>query len=278
MRIGEWLQLSFVLLLAGAAWLRPLARRRRLRVMWLALVAIAAISAVRLAGQWTSSGLSSIVRDWLPAGLLLVPYWQVGQFFTRPDPRMEARLAAVDRAFFHRIGIEPSRIRIDVGLATYLQLAYFMVYPLIPLGLAALYAAGQRRCVDYYWLVVLPATYLAFAITPFVRALPPRMLPGYDTFRSPPTKIEALNRVILERASIQAITCPSGHVASATAAALVLLRLEPWMGAIFLWVAVSIAVATVVGGYHYAVDVLLASAIAILVFAVTYSAGQARCI
>jgi len=278
LRVGEWIQLSFVLLLAGAAWLRPLERRRRLRVMWLALGAIAAILAVRLAGLWISPVLSATVRDWLPAGLLLVPYWQVGQFFTRPDPRMQARLAAVDRAFFHRIGIEPSRMRIDAGLATYLQLAYFMVYALIPLGLAALYAAAQRRCVDYYWLVVLPATYLAFAITPFVRALPPRMLPEYDTFRSPPTKIEALNRVILERASIQAITCPSGHVASAFAAALVLLRLQPWMGAIFLWIAVSIAVATVVGGYHYAVDVLSASAIAILVFAFTYSAGQARCI
>jgi len=278
LRVGEWIQLNFVLLLAAAAWLRPLERRRRLRVMWLAFVAIAAILSVRLAGQWMSTGLLSIVRDWLPAGLLLIPYWQVGQFFTRPDPRMEARLAAVDRAFFHRIGIEPSRIRIDAGLATYLQLAYFMVYPLIPLGLAVLYAASQRLCVDYYWLVVLPATYLAFAITPFVRALPPRMLPGYDTFRSPPTKIEALNRVILERASIQAITCPSAHVASAIAAALALLRLEPWMGAIFLWIAVSIAIATVVGGYHYAVDVLLASAIAILVFAVTYSAGHARCI
>jgi membrane-associated phospholipid phosphatase len=278
LRVGEWIQVSFVLLLAVVAWLRPLERKRRLRVMWLALAAIAAILAVRLGGYWISPVVFSIVRDWLPAGLLLVPYWQVGQFFTAPDPKMEARLASVDRVFFHRIGIEPSRVRIDGGLATYLQLAYFMVYPLIPLGLAALYATGQRGCIDYYWLVVLPATYLAFAITPFVRALPPRMLPGYDTFRSPPSKIEALNRVILERASIQAITCPSGHVASATAAALVLLRLQPWMGAIFLGLAISIAVATVVGGYHYAVDVLSASAIAILVFAVTYGAGHASCI
>jgi membrane-associated phospholipid phosphatase len=278
LRIAEWVQLSFVLVLACVAWLRPLERKRRLRVTWLALATIAAIFAVRLLGDRISPVVSSIVRDWLPAGLLLVPYWQVGQFFTAPDPRMEARLAALDRAFFHRIGIQPSRVRIDVGLATYLQLAYFMVYPLIPLGLAALYATGQRRCVDYYWLVVLPATYLSFALTPFVRALPPRMLAGYDTFRSPPTKIAALNRVILDRASIQAITCPSGHVASATAAALVLLRLQPWMGAVFLWIAISIAVATVVGGYHYAVDVLLASAIAILVFAVTYSSGHASCI
>jgi membrane-associated phospholipid phosphatase len=271
LRVAEWLQLGFVSLLAVMAWLRPLERQRRLRVFWLALLAIAAILAVRFGGRWMSPVISSVVRDWLPAALLLVPYWQVGQFFTAPDKAMEARLAALDGAFFQRIGIQPSRIRISLGLATYLQLAYLMVYPLIPLGLAVLYFTGQRHRVDYYWLVVLPATYVSFAITPFVRALPPRMLAGYDTFRGPPTRVEALNRVILDRASIQAITCPSGHVASATAAALVLLRLEPWIGAMFLWIAISIAVATVVGGYHYAADVLSASAIAILVFAVTYS-------
>ena len=278
LRVAEWIQLGFVSLLALAAWFRPLEPQRRRRVTWLGLAAIAAIVAARLSGHWISPVVSPILRDWLPAGLLLIPYWQVGQFFTAPDRRMEERLAVVDRAFFRAIGIEPSRVRIGVGLATYLQLAYLMVYPLIPLGLAVLYATGRRRNVDYYWLVVLPATYLSFALTPFVRALPPRLLPGYDTFRSPPTRIEALNRVILDRASIQAVTCPSGHVASAAAAALVLLRLEPWTGVIFLCIAISIAVATVVGGYHYAADVLSASAIAILVFAVTYSVGQATCI
>ena len=271
LRVAEWLQLSFVSLLAVMAGLRPLERQRRLRVLWLAFVAIAAILGVRFGERWMSPVRSSILRDWLPAALLLVPYWQVGQFFTAPDMAMEARLAAFDGAFFHRMGIQPSRIRISVGLATYLQFAYLMVYPLIPLGLAVLYVTGQRHQVDYYWLVVLPATYVSFAITPFVRALPPRMLAGYDTFHSPPTRVQALNRLILDRASIQAITCPSGHVASATAAALVLLRLEPWIGAMFLAIAISIAVATVVGGYHYAADVLSASAIAILVFAVTYS-------
>jgi len=276
--VAEWIQLSFVSLFAVAAWLRPLEPQRRRRVTGLALAAIAAIFAARLSGHWISPVASSILRDWLPAGLLLVPYWQVGQFFTAPDRKMEARLAAIDRSVFRTIGVEPSRVPIGVGLATYLQLAYFMVYPLIPLGLAVLYASGRRRCLDYYWLVVLPTTYLSFALTPFVRALPPRLLPGYDTFGSPPTRIGALNRLILDRASIQAITCPSGHVASASAAALVLLRLEPWVGAIFLCIAISIAVATVVGGYHYAADVLLASAIAIVVFAVTYSVGQARCI
>ena len=140
----------------------------------------------------------------------------------------------------------------------------------MPLGLAALYASGLRQFTDYYWVVVLPATYICFAITPFVQAMPPRLLPGHDTFRMPPSKAEAFNHRLLHRASIQAITFPSGHVASATAAALVLLRIEPWVGLIFLVIAISIAVATVVGGYHYAADVLPAASIAVLVFVATF--------
>jgi len=80
-----------------------------------------------------------------------------------------------------------------------------------------------------------------------------------------------LNHWILRRASVQAITFPSAHVASALAAALVLLLLKPWVGVIFLGAALSIVVATVVGGYHYAADVLLAVMAAILVFAATFS-------
>jgi membrane-associated phospholipid phosphatase len=79
-----------------------------------------------------------------------------------------------------------------------------------------------------------------------------------------------LNRVTLDQAGIQAITFPSGHVASSVAAALVLLRLVPPVGAVFLAMAISIAVATVVCGYHYAADVLLAVAVTVLVFIVTW--------
>jgi membrane-associated phospholipid phosphatase len=141
----------------------------------------------------------------------------------------------------------------------------------IPLGLAALYIARLRQNVDYYWIVVLPAVYVSFAITPLVLALPPRMVAGYDTFPMPSTKLGILNHAILDRASIQAITFPSSHVASSFAAALVLLRVEPWIGAIFLWIAISIAVATVVCGYHYAADVILAAVMATLVLGVTWS-------
>jgi membrane-associated phospholipid phosphatase len=270
LRAAEWIQLAFVSMFALAAWLRPLERARGVRVAILALMAIATIVAARLSSHWVSPLASSIIRDWLPAALLLVPYWQVGQFFAGANPATEERLANFDRAFFRWLGIRPAQARISTALAAYFQLAYLMVYPLVPLALVALYETGMRSKVDFYWLVVLLTTYLAFALTPFIRALPPRVLPGYDTFRMPPTWVGSLNRGILDGASIQAITCPSGHVASSMAGALALLRLEPWVGAIFLWAALSIAVATVLGGYHYVADVLLAVLIAVLIFAATF--------
>jgi membrane-associated phospholipid phosphatase len=257
----------FVSLLAAATYFRPLGQARRIRVASLAVLAIAAIAMARSSSHWLRPLASSVVRDWLPAALLLIPYWQIGQFFIRPDSGVEARLAAFDRAFFKLLGVEPESVSIGVGLSAYLELAYVMVYPLIPLSLAVLYVTGLRRSVDYFWAVVLLATYACFAITPFVQALPPRVLSGYHTFKLPGTKVSDLNHGILRQASIQAITFPSGHVASSVAVALVLLRLEPWAGLIFLWIALSIAVATVVGGYHYVADVLLASVVAVAVYA-----------
>ena len=92
------------------------------------------------------------------------------------------------------------------------------------------------------------------------------MLADYIIFDIPPTKIRALNQWILHRSSIQVVTFPSAHVAASMAASLVLLAFVPWVGLVFTWLALSIAVAAVVGGYHYAGDVLLAVLIVVVVF------------
>ena len=263
------IEVIFVSLLAVAAWLRPLARARQFMVSKLAVIAIAVFVLAQLGSRWLSPLASSVLQNWLPVPLLLVPYWQIGCFFTNSDPQTEGRLHAFDRAFFRSLGIQPAKVSISLAAGVYLELAYVMVYPLIPLGLVTLYLTGLRHFVNYYWIVVLAATYVCLTITPFVQAMPPRLLSDYEKFRMPISRVEMLNHWILRRASIQAITFPSAHVASALAAALVLLRLEPWVGLIFLGSALSIIVATVVGGYHYAADVLLAVLAAILVFAAT---------
>jgi membrane-associated phospholipid phosphatase len=268
MRVAEWIQLTFVLLVTVAAWIRPvdLARERQLKVAALAAGAITTILAVRFTIPFFSTPSSSVVRDWLPAALLLVPYWQIGQFFRGPNQNLQKRLAALDRFLFAIPIHHPARKRLGTALALYLELAYLIAYPLIPLGLAVLYSAGLRHRADQYWAAVLLATYVCLAVTPFVQALPPRMVADYIIFDIPPTKVRALNQWILHRSSIQAVTFPSAHVAASMAASLVLLAFVPWVGLVFTWLALSIAVAAVVGGYHYAGDVLLAALIVVVVF------------
>ena len=269
---AAWIQSAFVVLLAAIAWLRPLGRKRQRNTTVLAVLAIVAIIVVQFSRRTLSPLAASVLRDWLPVPLLLFPYWQVGQLFTGADPLTEKRLANFDRALFRALGVAPAQTSIHPALATYLEFAYLMVYPLIPLGVATLYITSSRQFVNYYWIVVLLSTYISLAITPFVRAMPPRVLETYEKFRMPPSKLGAINRFILRHGGIQAITFPSEHVASAMAASLVLLRVAPWAGLIFLLISVSIAVATVVGGYHYAADALLASLVAIVVFAATFPA------
>jgi hypothetical protein len=264
------LQGAFIALLAATAWFQRLSLKRRLNTTALAAIAMGVIVLARWSGRWVNPAASSVLEDWLPALLMLFPYWQIGQFFMKADPVAEKRLAMFDHAFFRALGIAPAKTPISRAAGVYLELCYLLVYPLIPLGLAALYLTNATRFVNYYWVVVLLATYICFAITPFVRAMPPRALASYEKFRMPPCKVRAVNRLILRRCSIQAITFPSAHVASAMAAGLVLLRIEPGTGLIFMLIGVSIAIATVVGGYHYAADALLASLIAIMVFAATF--------
>ncbi len=265
MRASEWIQIAFVIGIGLLAWMRPLEMRRRLHTAMLAAIVPAAILIARLAFHGLAG---SVVRDWLPAALLLIPYWQAGQFFTGPDERIQKWLAQTDekvsRVFRWVVGSSENR-----GWARYFETAYLMCYPLVPIGLAALYLGHHRAAADFYWIVVVLASDICFAVTIFVPALPPRLVPGQAAESGVATnEVRKLNLEVLTRGSIQAITFPSAHVASTTAVALVLTRFLPLTGAIFLVVAVSIAIGAFLGRYHYFLDVVLGAIEAATVFLV----------
>jgi membrane-associated phospholipid phosphatase len=265
MRTSEWIQGGFAALLAAVAWVAPLTVRRRVAITVLAAGAIAVIALGRLSEFILAPRAASILRDWLPVPLMLIPYWQTGQFFKGPDLKIQAWLVDTDRWFF-RIA---ARTGWDFGRAARLSMewAYSLCYALATLGLATLYFAELRRDADAYWYFVLIPTYLCYVITPFFPALPPRSL---NEVRPRPrrTKSRVFNLWILKYGSIQAISFPSAHVASSLAVALVLLRLVPAAGAVFLLITFWIAVAAVVGGYHYAIDVVLGAAVTALFYLV----------
>jgi membrane-associated phospholipid phosphatase len=277
MRISEWIQVVVALVLAVAAWAtgltsHPLPMRRRWTVTSLAVMAIMIVDLGRFSASFLSPDRLSILRDCLAVALFLVPYWQTGEFFLQPNLEIQNRLLAFDRWLLPGIAAKSGTERTVTGFL--LEMAYLFCYPLVPLGLLAVYMAGLREKVGGFWFVVLMSTYICYAITPFVPAFPPRNLRGDQADTSAPekdtNKARSFNHWILQRGSIHAISFPSAHVASAFAIALVLLRYALPMGVVFLVVAVLISLGAVVGRYHYALDVLLGAATALAVFLASY--------
>jgi membrane-associated phospholipid phosphatase len=263
MRTSEWIQTGFATLLALAAWIRSLPSGRRWIATLLAVFSITAVAVARASIHFLSLKQVSIIRDWLPVVLMLVPYWQTGQFFLGPNEKIQTRLIEIDR---HLSDLMPHIAR-TFGRFSRLSMewAYMFCYPMVPLGLSVIYAAGLRQYTSTYWFIVLAPTYACYAITPFVPALPPRSISGKETMVAAQNKSRTFNLWILKYGSIQAISFPSAHVASALAVSLVLLRITPIVGVVFLIVSFWIAVAAVVGGYHYAIDVLLGAAMTLIV-------------
>jgi membrane-associated phospholipid phosphatase len=263
--------------LALAAWItsltsHPLPLRRRWIVACFAGFAVVVVALGRFCASLLSADHGLILRDCIALAVFLVPYWQAGEFFVEPNIEKQNCLLAFDRWLLPGIAAKSGTERTVIGLL--LEVAYLFCYPLVPLGLLALYIAGLRREVDDFWLVVLVSTYACYAITPFVPAFPPRSVIGEAANPSALTKEtnkgRIFNRWILRHGSIHAISFPSAHVASAFAVALILLRYAWPIGGVFLVVAVLISLGAVVGRYHYALDVLLGAATALAVFIVTY--------
>ena len=81
--------------------------------------------------------------------------------------------------------------------------------------------------------------------------------------------LSLLNLSVLDRASVQVTTLPSGHAAGAMATALAVSTSLPVAGIAFLFMALSISIATVLGRYHYVVDTVLGVLVAIIVWQLT---------
>jgi membrane-associated phospholipid phosphatase len=263
MRTSEWIQGGFASLIAVGAWIVPLSWRRRWAITLLALCALAGVALSRASAYFLAPVPSSILRDWFPVFITLIPYWQTGQFFTGPNHSIEAWLAASDRLFFSFLSRSGWKFGRTARLS--MEWAYSLCYPIVPLGLGALYFAGLRRDADVYWFLVLVPTYICYAITPFFPALPPRSLDGSRT--EPRTnKSRSFNLWLAKHGSIQAISFPSAHVASALGASLMLLHFLPVAGAVFLIISFWIAVAAAAEGYHYGIDVVLGALVSVAVY------------
>jgi membrane-associated phospholipid phosphatase len=222
---------------------------------------------ITLTPQGGKSQLLAVIRDWFPAIVILLAYRESGLLgFPDPSHRLDHLFVGWDHVLLRNAWVIAALNFGAPWLQRYLEFCYSLCYPLVPLGLGALYIllARSRRdscheldaehTIDHFWTTVLLALFTCYALFPLFPSTPPRLL-----FRDLPGPVVSplfryVNFWILGRYGIQSSVFPSGHVAAVTAVALVVRAHWRRAGTVFAIAAVSITVATVVGRYHYAAD------------------------
>jgi hypothetical protein len=238
--------------LAGMALWAPVSAQRKGQVFAISMAALLAIVIV---------GTPHI----MPLALLLIGYWLPALLVREPDLRFERHLLNFDRKLFGSGGLEEFERRAPRALIEYLELAYLLCYAVVPAGFACLLLAGHGGdAIDRYWSIVLLASFICYGSLPWTATRAPRAIePPRTATRS---SVRQLNLAVLNRASVQWNTFPSGHTAASLAAAFAVGIYMPLAGVVLGIIALSIAAGSVVGRYHYAADALAGGLAAVLTF------------
>lgn len=281
MRIGistaEYIAIGFFAYVTLAAGLGRVREHELGFIVTLNAVTLATL--VTLRHHRSRSPWLTAAADLFPALLLLVAYREAGLLLT-PDTshRLDNVFIVGDRFLLHNRVVDALLAAGAPVLQHYLEFAYLLCYPLVPLGVAAIHFCGKQRkgrqlspessarAMDGFWCVVLLATLFTYAVYPFFPLTPPRVLFGDVPGPHVEPLLRQWNFWLLDHYSVQACIFPSGHVAAVTAVALAVRKYAPRLGGLFLWAALSVAAATVYGRYHYAADALAGALVGIAAY------------
>lgn len=217
----------------------------------------------------------AVAREWFSIGLAYLAFREMGWFATAQyDVALERAWIRVDDLVLGSWHLKQAIEMAGALLPNYLEVCYLLVYGVAAYGLATIYAhfAGEsrRQAADRFLTLYLLGTLLSYAVFPFYPSEPPRFaFPG--SFAPLNSTLHQVNVRLLAAGTIRSGVFPSAHVSSAFSAAWAMLFLLPTArryGVLALVYAVSVAVATVYGRYHYAADALAGVGISLLPLAV----------
>jgi membrane-associated phospholipid phosphatase len=268
-----------------------LQRGRAARASALLTMALLALATWPLWSTWRDSGLSAPlvthlvvlgaalvaltvrrlgpVRDWLP--LLAVPVLYVELRWIIAAVGIDHRDATVlgwEAALFPSNPSATLAVRFHgVVLSEALHLAYACYYALVAVPPLVLYLRGARR---EFAATVLALTFVyavCFVVYPFFPVDGPRFLVGPAA--APEGPVRALVLALLEGGSSRGTAFPSSHVAASVVSALCALQYQRRIGVAVALAAAALTVATVYGGFHYAVDAAAGLALGVAAWVVS---------
>jgi membrane-associated phospholipid phosphatase len=260
LRPSEWILIAYFGYIAVLAEMRGSTSSPIDPAMLAAMVA-AGLLLVGLADRNCASRFWNMVRDWIPAALILVAYWSV-DWCGAPGsaPVFDSRLVVWDRVLLQDWRWHDGIERAGAWLPSLLELSYLVLYAVPPLAIALFYIYRERRRVDRFLFPFLLGTLAVYALLPHFpsesprTAYPEELLPGIDSI------FRHFNLWILSRSDIRASVFPSGHVAVGFSAAFAMLLAFPekkWIGGLLTVLATFVWMNTIYGRYHYAADGLV---------------------
>lgn len=222
---------------------------------------------------WILRRTSPALRDWVPLALVLVAYREMDLFTPAiHTQRFEPGWMAIDRVLLYEWGVRGAIEAVGFVIPALLELSYLLVYTTGAVGLALVYAAGKRDRAPAYLLAYLAAALFAYALFPYFPSEPPRTvyagidLPSFDTL------LRRINLFLVGGYGIHSSVFPSAHVSCALGAAIGLRFAVPakpaWSYGLFCYGFV-VALASVYGRYHYAVDAVGGLAVSLITWVVT---------
>ena len=247
LRASEWIVVAYFLYLAGAGAVLHVNRRQRYRVVAAALTVVTVVFTLAMIATPASA-----LRDWVPLAYVLLGYWLPGLLVTATNANLERTLLTLDQRLLRITNTFALSERVSRPLFDVFELAYLFCYPMVPLGLASLYAAGLPEESNRFWTAIFTAVFGCYGLLPLLPTRPPRAIEGQPTRSA--GAIRRLNLKVLGTASIQLNTFPSGHAAASVATALAVGARLPAIGLALGLLAFGIAVGSVAGRYHYAAD------------------------
>lgn len=258
LRSSEWFLVGYFSYVALISLTFPLAPQVKWQSIEVAILVATLLGVLALAESFGNADFIGIVRDWVPLALTFVAYREMDWFAPLArDFQLELRWVEWDRSLLYGAGLQRAIESLGVLLPGYLEFCYLVVYAVGPFSVAVLYFARRRDLVDRLLLFYLLGTLLAYALFPYFPSDPPRTLFGGADLPNVVTPLRRFNLWIVGGYGIHSSVFPSAHVSSAFSAAWGLLWLLPdrrRLGWGMLVYAASVAVATVYGRYHYAVD------------------------
>ncbi len=262
LRPYEWLILAFFSYVAAIAPFFISGGETR----WLPAAVAAGVAAILI-------GLSrhnSILRDFVPLAFTLGAYREMNWFTPAVrDHHLENAWIVWDRWLLSAAHLRAAIESAGPLFPSYFEICYVLVYAVAPISLAILLLNRHRDHVNTFWLAYLAGTLSAYALFPYFPSDPPRTVFADTDMPHMVTIFRRFNLAILGQYGIHSSVFPSAHVSSAFASAWGLLISMPdrrrygWIVAAY---ALSVAIATVYGRYHFATDALAGFAVSFLAF------------